>query len=390
MKTTIRLSILCSLFLFLLLGILSTMQLHFGNETVAYAGEPPVLDKFVYLPIVVKPKDPVHKIVFSSNRTDNGNYDIFVIDVDGDNIVNLTNTPDVNESGPLWSPDGTKILYLSGEEYDQEIYVMNRNGSNKINVSNNSSSDNNSPVWSPDSSKVGFRSDRIASGVYDLYVVDANGTGMVNLTNSTNRDEWSLDWSPDGSKIVYVADDNVGLSFDTVIMTMNADGSNKQALETDRSANRFPKWGPNSGKITFAISNECLGMMDSNGANYQPCFTNTPQLESVSIPFQWNPGGSQLFFTGMIAGTFTERWYIFTQATAQSVELDPVEISSFSLSDWSPNGTQLIGARSGEFGAGAYIFVVNPDGTGFSQLTDKGETLDYYDRSPKWSPVMIQ
>ena len=52
----------------------------------------------------------VRYIAFSSNRS--GNYDIYMIDINGENLQNITNHP-ANDSAPTFSPDGQRMAYAS-------------------------------------------------------------------------------------------------------------------------------------------------------------------------------------------------------------------------------------------------------------------------------------
>ena len=79
------------------------------------------------------------RIAFNSNRT--GNEEIYVIDITGTNLVQLTNYPE-DDAVPVWSPDGSQIAFLSDREnksvainlFDEyrklSIYIMNPDGSN--------------------------------------------------------------------------------------------------------------------------------------------------------------------------------------------------------------------------------------------------------------------
>src|SRR5687768_5142216 len=72
------------------------------------------------------------KIAFMSQR--NGIAGIFVMNSDGSNPMQLTNTGDFE---PAFSPDGSKIAFHSFRDGNAEIYVMNSDGSNQINLTNN-------------------------------------------------------------------------------------------------------------------------------------------------------------------------------------------------------------------------------------------------------------
>lgn len=57
------------------------------------------------------------------------NSDIFLMNVDGTNIVNISNTPGIDDFNHKWSKDGTKILYTSGNPPDLWVYNLNTNTS---------------------------------------------------------------------------------------------------------------------------------------------------------------------------------------------------------------------------------------------------------------------
>ncbi|MGH9264987.1 MAG: TolB family protein, partial [Acidimicrobiales bacterium] len=66
------------------------------------------------------------RIAFESAR--DGNFEIYAIDPDGTDQVNLTNDP-ANDTDPVWSPDGTRIAFVKASEGHRNIYVMNADGS---------------------------------------------------------------------------------------------------------------------------------------------------------------------------------------------------------------------------------------------------------------------
>jgi TolB protein len=100
-------------------------------------------------PTVPEPSDNKQyegKIVFNTKR--DGGYDqIYIMNGDGSNQINLTNNGSHNIS-PVFSPDGSKIAFESFRDGNCEIYIMDIDGSNQTNLTNNESWDD-SPVFQP-------------------------------------------------------------------------------------------------------------------------------------------------------------------------------------------------------------------------------------------------
>ena len=175
------------------------------------------------------------KIIFESNRTGIGR--IFVMDVDGRNPYILSDPPEpVIDSMPRISPGGTKIVFVSNPNPfggSRDIWVMDSDGRNRKNITNTSNSNEIFPDWSPDGRSLVFQSDR--SGHWNLYVMDADGRNCRQLTN-TRADDYYPSWSPDGKKIAFCSfRDGHGQ-----IYMMNVDGSQQRNL----SVNNFHEIGP--------------------------------------------------------------------------------------------------------------------------------------------------
>jgi Tol biopolymer transport system component len=79
------------------------------------------------------------KIVFGSVRNNN-NHDVFVMDPDGNNQSRLT-TSLAYDDQPKWSPDGSKIVFMSGRDGNFEIYSMNADGTAQTRLTNNPAAD---------------------------------------------------------------------------------------------------------------------------------------------------------------------------------------------------------------------------------------------------------
>ena len=114
------------------------------------------------------------------------------MDVDGSNEIQLTNNNQQNYSpysspdGFLFSPDGSKIVFVSKtNNLFFDIYTMDVDGSNQINLTNNNSNVD-FPQFSPDGSKIVFVSD--GDGNQEIYIMDSDGSNQINLTNNSGDD----------------------------------------------------------------------------------------------------------------------------------------------------------------------------------------------------------
>ena len=88
------------------------------------------------------------KIVFSTDIDDtNSGTRIMVVSSAGGTPVPLTNGP--GDFGPAWSPDGTKIVFISVRDGNRELYVMNADGSNQTRITNTPSINEDNPDWQP-------------------------------------------------------------------------------------------------------------------------------------------------------------------------------------------------------------------------------------------------
>ena len=75
------------------------------------------------------------QIVFVSDR--DGDKEIYLMDADGENLLQLTNNDASGDISPVWSPDGELIAFDSERDGDREIFVMDAEGGNQRNLTNN-------------------------------------------------------------------------------------------------------------------------------------------------------------------------------------------------------------------------------------------------------------
>jgi Tol biopolymer transport system component len=105
--------------------------------------------------------------------------DITLINIDTKETRVLAAHPAL-DTYPTWSPDGSKLAFVSSRDGNEEIYIVSREGDALANLTNNVGSDFN-PVWSPSGRYLAFLSDREESRAYKLYVMNADGTAQRKL-----------------------------------------------------------------------------------------------------------------------------------------------------------------------------------------------------------------
>jgi len=151
------------------------------------------------------------RIAFISQHLDDQSlYDLMIVNVDGTGLITIARNlgePD-NSSSFSWSPDGKKIALSHPFEESREIVVVNADGSGLTQVTNLSSPSYSPPIqpsWSPDGKKIAFVT-------WDLYIVNADGTGLAKLTEKDKKGFSALTaprWSPNGRYIACRNGDNI-------------------------------------------------------------------------------------------------------------------------------------------------------------------------------------
>lgn len=138
-----------------------------------------------------------NRIVFSSARSSRAeNYEIFVCDSDGSNVLQLTSLGAL-AGAPHWSPDGERIAFDSEMEGNWAIYVIRANGGKPHRITTDTAHDD-APNWSRDGHWIYFASSR--TGEDQVWKIPAQGGKPVQVTRKGGVTGFE---SPDGKFFYY-------------------------------------------------------------------------------------------------------------------------------------------------------------------------------------------
>jgi TolB protein len=218
-------------------------------------------------------------------------YALQVADADGYNpqTVVSSNEPIIS---PVWSPDGTKLAYVSFEKKKPIIFVQSLTSGSRA-VLANYKGNNSAPAWSPDGSKLAIVLTYGANS--QVYTVDAGGGGLKQLTKSSAIDTEPT-FSPDGNWI-YFSSDRGGRP---QIYKVAADGGVPTRVTFEGNYNVSPRFSPD-GKSLAYIRNDGgkfrVALQDMASGQVQ-LLTEGSQDESPSFA----PNGRVILYATKVGG----------------------------------------------------------------------------------------
>ncbi len=260
------------------------------TETLATASEP------TPEPTVQPTEIPVFpcNIVFDSDR--DGNLEIYSMDPEGNNQVNLTNNP-ADDFNPVWSPDGSHIAFISNRETEEgngvHIYMMASDGSEVTQITHGD--DAQFPDWSPAGDKIAYNNGA------DIYIINLSDGSEINLTNSPEHDSQPK-FSPDGQSIAWL----IGEEPDSQIAVMDLDsgsvaiitnGGTVFGIEWTIDGRLFTTWNHPEGMcMNCIVSADGSEVIDAGGKG---------SIQQY-LPFWTLDGNSVEMISGDIRGTGRE------------------------------------------------------------------------------------
>lgn len=224
-----------------------------------------------------------------------------------------------------WSPNGERIAFIASRDGNCEIYLMDADGSDQVNVTN-TRADELYPSWSPDGNRIVFTSSEAGSA--QLFVLDLETGEQSQLTNSGLLHNFP-DWSPDGSTIVFSGGtETAGPGVVHQIYAVSSSGGSERRLTEGDSLLVAPKWSPDGSQIAYFDHGDPfqIWVMDPN--------TGQSDLVGEGGHLAWAPGGKALVHDREV-GAGDVDIFVNGDLLVDSPGMD-------TLPDWSPDGSTIV------------------------------------------------
>lgn len=206
-------------------------------------------------------------------------YDIFVADLKGNIIKQLTNEKGY-DAEPTVSPKGDKIVFTSTRSGDLELYTMNIDGSDVVQITDELGYDGGA-FFSPDGTKLVFRASRFANDKereeyksylsrdlvaptnMEIFTCNVDGSNLKQVTN-LGKANWAPFYHPSGKKIIFSSNHKGSRGFEFNLFMINEDGTGLEQISHDKVFDAFPMFSFDGKKILFSSNRNNNGNHDTN------------------------------------------------------------------------------------------------------------------------------
>jgi TolB protein len=198
-----------------------------------------------------------------------GDTEIFLVDPDTGDAINLTRSPKSEERYPCWSPDGKRIAFISDRNGGANLFVMDADGNNVKQIIHTKTICY-MPSWAGDRIVLGMHGDKPEMGSMKP---DGSDLKMLGVGHDPCL-------SPDGRQIAYTGETTGGVS----VFVMEADGSNKRQIVKD--AKLVAGWEADR---LCVQSRRSAGTIHCRRRWFQPASTHAPgeDLHAAGMVARW-------------------------------------------------------------------------------------------------------
>lgn len=226
-----------------------------------------------------------------------GVWELQIADADGHNPQTALRSRESIIS-PAWSPDGTRLAYVSFESGKPVVYVHHIASGQRTPVAN-FKGNNSAPAWSPDGSRIAVVLSR--DGTSQIYLVNADGSNLRQVTQTATINT-EPSFTPDGRSIVFSSDRGGSAQ----IYRISVDGGQATRLTFNGGHNVSPQVSPDGTALVYVTrrgGNFQIAVLNLSTGN-EVLLTNGPDDQSPSFS---PDGGMVLYTSGQRGGTLAVR-----------------------------------------------------------------------------------
>ena len=187
--------------------------------------------------------------------------DIFTAPIENGPTRNLTRSSDAHEKWARWSPDGSRIAFVSDRDGEDEIYVMSQDGvGTPQQLTDGGNAMRYAPVWAPDGGRLAF-SDKDGR----LYVLEVASRTMTLVADEANGQVLDYTWSPRGGYLAFSLGEESG--FSSIYVWRYSDASLRQ-VTSELFHEWNPAWDPEGNYLYYLSDRSFVPQLGSFEWNY--------------------------------------------------------------------------------------------------------------------------